>query len=902
MKLSVFAKELQRIQGETGDYLSHEAALYAHGLTLDFPDRVVMVSSGRRRSRIIDGISVDFVFHKPERVRQTCLIKVCDTELLVATPYQALVDILNDNTALTLRRLAEIFWVTKFDAAELVGLAAKCGNSVLKRTLFWCLWSGRIGLEEIEVKLPRNPVYLIPGKISKKHWEGSIQVFYPPELLRLVIDLPHADPDVADSEWARLRQNSNFGQFAFESGRLLLKDDKRPSAKKFLASFFKSEFERLLKEDLEQLLAGIDQNCRQNDRTNLPQAFWQWVKQNTDFPLSFKKQVRKWVKKALEEEDPTKWQIALVYAPFTGLVDEAFSRLKNSSKIFFNSGYYLGLEQLCQRASEDGIAVPGEVSLLLSRVFVVEQRFSEALAILERLATEFKAESRLGIDVEFARGVTFRQMGKPTLALKCFENARKIAGEISDKTKLAAIYSAIGNIYFNLPDLTRARKNYLDAYAHGKGSGNHFLIANLKTNLGLVEFRSGNLKKADRYFLQALEQQKKTNNLLGELISLISLGKVRLARGKISAAVKLFQKACNSLPKDRFVIEERELMALLAWSFELAGCPDKADNYWDKIESDNTRPILPASEFLIRLLKSLWLVLRANFTDAAVNLDALIEFSEIHKISDDDVALAKFYLALARFLSYPKTDKDCFVQALKALQNRPGQPISIMAQIVATLLFPENFGNDELDANLRRLIETEYFEPLWVFFAPQLLASRFEAAKALAYSFWKKGNMEFFRMIANRFPEFRKVFKRLCERYAEPEEVTLLKNGRESAMQKEEYQIWQNGAERNHFKFDSLSGRISFSHVETFMKNDSITARALLCLLRNYPEPVSIESLYSKVWNEKYDSECDWPAVKTALSRLRKALTRVCPLVEIKSHGRNGALSISLPSLWSTVF
>lgn len=75
-------------------------------------------------------------------------------------------------------------------------------------------------------------------------------------------------------------------------------------------------------------------------------------------------------------------------------------------------------------------------------------------------------------------------------------------------------------------------------------------------------------------------------------------------------------------------------------------------------------------------------------------------------------------------------------------------------------------------------------------------------------------------------------------------------------------------------------------------------------LLLAYPQPIETEALYRSVWGMEFDPECDLPAIKSALQRVRRLLKSLTPavrLVRCLSPSDLGAVRIGFSCPWEAI-
>ncbi|PKL39430.1 MAG: hypothetical protein CVV41_21135 [Candidatus Riflebacteria bacterium HGW-Riflebacteria-1] len=896
---SIF-RTFEQILKDSEDYISHDAGLFCNGLIADLPQKIVIVTSSRRRDRVCDGYQIEFVYHHPTRPRETQKINIQGAGIRIAKLSQALVDIVADSRQIeSLEALADLFWRLPFNVAETVELAEKTSNTAYKRIMFWALWAGRLRFPSLPHKLDRTPVNLFQNDKDTQLWEGTLQVFYPKRLLGITcsssdVSLPD---DLAD--WVRLRCNQRFAAFAMRSEWLPIAGDTRKKPLDLLESFFVAELAEVVADDLTGLLERMHRQPS-DPESSMSQQFINWVRESSRFADCVGKKLKTWVRDSLRANDPRHWEIAFFYAPLTGRVGEAFSRIADSAAEIFNSGRFRGLIELCRHAEDCGIETPRAVRILLSRILARLNRCDEALAELEKASAGVMTE-REAVDVAYAAGVINRQAGRLDEAVRLLNEAASRAASAAMRDSAAAILNAVGNVHLARGELTQARKSYLKAAANFSRDREKPIVANIQTNLGFVEFRSGNLKKADCCFSLAARNQKMRNNLQGEITSGIMLGRIRLARGHALPAIEKLLEVERLLSQMAASPDRREVQTIIAWAYELLGRPVLSDQYWKKAEEAETEAVTPAAEFMIRLLKALHNLIRGELAAAESQFAETAGFGRMSNLQAADVAVAEFYQALGMHLQKKTEALQLFRQLPAMFFESSDQPFHLFVKVFLGLTFPGAFPEIDIDASLSRLNLTDYYEPVWMFVADQLYSYGSAAAIELVKSHIDKLQPDLKALLEQRFPAVQKFFKKLRSTKYARKNYTLIRNGRHSVVNEQHYQNFESEIHRGTLVFNGVTGKLAFSKRAISIKPGSILHRILACLLSAFPEDVPLGALYETVWGGKYEPEYGSMAVKAAMLRLRKIVQKVCPTARIEGFGAEGRIRLILESPFAAI-
>lgn len=896
---SIF-RTLEQILKDSEDYISHDAALFCNGLIANLPEKIVIVTSSRRRDRICYGYQIEFVYHHVKRPRETREANFHGAVIRLAKLSQALVDIVADSRQNdSIEALADLFWRLPFNVVETAELAERTSNTAHKRILFWALWAGRLRFAGLPGRLDRTPANLFQNDKDQRLWEGALQIFYPEQLLGLTFGRPEVSLPEDLVDWNRLRCNPRFLAFAMRCEWLPIAGDTRKKSLELLESFFSAELSAVVTDDLTGLLEQMYRQASDPEPT-MSLQFIDWVRGSSQFPDCVGKELNTWVKEKLQANDPRHWEIAFIYAPATGRVGDAFTRIAASAPEIFNSGRFRGFIELCQYAENNGMQIPRVVRILLSRILARLNRCDEALVQIEKAAAG-EMNEREAVDVAFVAGIINRQAGRFDEAISLLNDAAARADQSGLRDSAAAILCAVGNVHLARSELSQARKSYLKAASHYSRDREAPIIANIQTNLGLVQFRSGNLKKADCCFSLAAKNQKLRNNLQGEITSGIMLGRIRLARGQILQAVeKLLEVECR-LSQMAASIDRREIQAIIAWAYELLGKPASSDQNWKKVEESVSEAITPSAEFMIRLLRALHTLIRGELP-AAENLFAETAlYGRKSDIQTADIAVAEFYYALTIHLQGKAEALSLFRQLPPIFFENSDHPFYLFVKVYLGLTFPGTFPEIDIDVSMARLNLTDYYDPAWIFAADQVSAYGSAAAVEMLKSHMGKTSPDLRTLYEQRFPAVRQLLKRFSRSKCAQKNFTLIKNGLHSIVNEQKYQSFDTDQRSGLLVFNGVTGKLVFSNRVAHLKPGSILHRILACLLTAFPEAVPLETLYEMVWGGKYEPEYGRMSMKAAMLRLRKTLQKICPTSRIEGFGAQGRIRIILESPFEAI-
>lgn len=130
----------------------------------------------------------------------------------------------------------------------------------------------------------------------------------------------------------------------------------------------------------------------------------------------------------------------------------------------------------------------------ITRVYNLLGQVKEAETMINQLITEYPSSAFL-LDAYLLRNEVYRRAGEYDKAIRVLKN---LIQEMGDRPEL---YSAIGDIYFEIEDYVSARNNYLSACTfYGQQRDN---AARVLISAGNASLAIGDIKSAREYYLQA---------------------------------------------------------------------------------------------------------------------------------------------------------------------------------------------------------------------------------------------------------------------------------------------------------------------------------------------------------------------------------------------------------------
>ena len=884
------------------DCITNEGALYLHGLIADFPVKIVVATARRVSSQDLVAGKIDFLCRKSGSKSEFEYISVGPHKIRVATVSQALVDLVAYyKLSAPLMTFASFFGTLPYDCGEVIEIARKTGkNSILKRILFWCLWAGRLKLSELPAEIGRTPVRVADADDARLLWEGSIQVFYPEELLAFNILVP-ANP-AHSSQWLELRCFRRFAEYCSTSKWLPLADDQRKNSVEMVNGFYKQELFTQIEQSftglLLQLHGRFSKKMAAADR--LPELFLDWVRHSSDFPACASHQLQEWVDEALSKETPELWEIAFIYSAYLRRFQPALERISLSVNQIFTSSCWNGIIELCEMAEAENHAVPLMANILRAHSLSRLGRFDDALDVLGRIHKNDQVVAEI-VTVELAAGAINLQAGRIKQVLQHYFVVQSLIGDADAGRQMTNLLFSIGNLEFKCGNFEAARRAYLKTYKLFKTESNVRYLPSFRLNLGLIEYRLGNLDRASTYLDKALKISKKSDRGLYEHAIMVALVKVRLSRGEVFKAYKLLQVIKAKISENTPEAERQKIYSLLAFTHELMGRPLSSEIFWNKVSDFSQSKISSSSEYATRYRKAQQTLLRGKYQQAVDEFSCLLDFGRQKGLSEQDTVFALFYRAIALHQAEAPEAFENLMLAIDILGEKPNHPVAIFARVYAELHFPEFRSQSFLDDSIRKLDKVGFFEPIWIFVADQLNKIPTEAAKALLKRFFKGSPRQFIIIMKQRHKRAGKILQNFNTSW-QCDLLTLKSDRSEKIISRKKYESWRTKTRANLFKFDAITGVVSFFERKCTLKTDSQAARILLHLLISYPEKVELSRFYELMWFEPYFEEVSWPAIKTSISRLRTQLKTVCPTIDIEVSRKENSIQIVLLSPYQVVF
>ncbi len=156
--------------------------------------------------------------------------------------------------------------------------------------------------------------------------------------------------------------------------------------------------------------------------------------------------------------------------------------------------------------------------------------------------------------------------------------------EFADESRaLANALRAVGNIHFSRGEYPEALSCYEKAYKTDESdlSGRAMSL----NNMGVVNVRTGDYRKAAEYFTEALKIREKIGDRWGVAMSLNNIGLIHLERGEYADAIARFEKAMNMRERIGDIDGMAASMNTMAMAYAETGDIGKAMELYERASS-----------------------------------------------------------------------------------------------------------------------------------------------------------------------------------------------------------------------------------------------------------------------------------------------------------------------------
>ena len=909
---AIILEHLGSLISNEGEYFSHQTALFLLGLVPESPQTLTIVSDHRRRNRSIGEFELVFVYHgkTTSAYIQTIIFK--GHRLQVSTVEKTLVDLTKDSVyAPTVAELASLFCRVSFNTRLLINIARQTSDSVVKRVSLYLAWSGRAAYHELPFKhFKRTPVKLDPRETVKLTWNGLFFTRFPEALLLQSPDLPPADVDMTTRLWMELRNLSELCEKQLQANMIFIRETPEPRINAIIENYFIEIFRNLDSSKLNWLLANT-LNCKEDIEFPplIPRLLLSFIANRTDVLHLRSEEIAEWVDHQLSSADLEMAGSAIYFGTLMGLETEIVERFTQLSSRLFYAGKFNLINFFAESFLQRDLTFAPNVYLDISKTFSAQERYNEALQLLEEAKTKYEDQpgSTLG-HLFYASALVLKRLSRVDESMSELFLARESFIIDNDSDSLARAENALGNIYFSRGRPQSARAHYLAGLHHARQSGNETLLSSFLANIGLVEYDLGNFSKAKAQLSRAYSMNRQQENLWNASVTGMGLGKIFLKMGHFFKAMKVFREVLAIREKKQNQSGMYEIFSLLAWICEVLGKQAAAETYWSQASSLLSATKLEARACYVgESLQAMSHVFNLRLADAEKHYRQMILRAISNNASPVQIGDCQYGLAATLiFLGREKEGLEQLQQSFKNIGSEHSRAQRLQIDVLAALYFPQSFPELELNSLIRQYIKSGSFDPFWGLIAQKLL--RHDSPTTNEYLLYHIGKTppSMLKLIIARFPGCDEAVEKLqtCDSRA-GEFFTLLSSDETTTLHREEYVNWQKTYPADQLVFDAPAGLLLYSGSRLRIKIGSIPHNLLLQLFIAQPHAVEVEALYRSVWGSSFDPEYDQGAFKTTVQRVKQLLKSICPstrIVRRRSKNSIRAIRISIAVPWILVF
>jgi len=895
-----------------GEYFSHQTALFLLGLAPEPPHTLTIVSDHRRRNRSIGGFELVFVYHGKVASSFIQTILFNSHRLQVSTIEKTLVDLSKDSVyAPPVSTMASLFCRVSVNIRLLLNIARHTSDSVLKRVSLYLAWSGRAAYHELPFKFfKRTPVKLDPRETHELTWNGLFFTRFPAALLLQPPDPPPADVETTTRLWMELRSLGELCEKQLQANMIFIRETQEPRINAIIENYFIEIFQNLDSDKLNWLLANTLNSKEDIEFPPLiPRLLLRFIANRTDVLLLRNEEISDWVYKNLTSTDIELAGSAIYFGTLIGLESEIIERFTQLSSRLFYAGQFDLINFFAEHFLNMDLIFAHNVYLDISKTFSAQERYNEALQLLEEAKTKYEDQpgSIMG-HLFYGSALVLRRLGRVEEAMTDLFLARESFNIDNDFESLARAENALGNIYFSRGRAQSAKSHYLAGLYHARQSGNDNLLASFLTNIGLVEYDLGNFNKARAQLNRAYNMNRQQNNLWNASVTGMGLGKIFLKMGHFFKAIKVFREVLSIREKKLNLSGMYEIFSLLAWICEVLGKHAAAETYWNQASALSSTTRLEARACYVgESLQAMSHVFNHRLSDAERHYRTMIARAIANNAST--VQIGDLQFGLAATLIFQGRESEGLEPMRSAYQNigsESSRAQRLQIDLLAAIYYPVCFPELDLSKLIQQYIVSECFDPFWEMIAHKLVELDTPDSREYLKYHISKTPPSTLKQLISKNPGLKEIVDALqtCSSRA-GEFFTMLSSDETATLHHDEYLKWQKNYPADHLIFDAPAGLLLYGGSLIRIKVGSIPHNLLLQLFIAQPHAVEVEALYRSAWGSNFDPEYDQGAFKTTAQRVKQLLKSICPsarIVRRKSKQSTRAIKISIAVPWILVF
>jgi tetratricopeptide (TPR) repeat protein len=909
---AVILEHLGSLISNEGEYFSHQTALFLLGLAPEPPTTLTIVSDHRRRNRTINGFELVFVYHGKTTASYIQTILFRGYRLQVSTVEKTLIDLTKDTVyAPPTSEVGSLFCRVSYNTRLLLNIARQTSDSVIKRVSLYLAWSGRAAYHELPFKLfKRTPIKLDPRETEKLTWNGLFFTRFPLALLLQPPDAPPADVDNTTRLWMELRSLPELCEKQVQANMIFIRETPEPRINAIIENYFIEIFRNLDGDKLYWLLANTLSAREDLEFPPLvPRLLLSFIANRTDVLNLRADEISDWVTRNLLSPDIELAGAAIYFGTLIGFEEEVVERFTQLSSRFFYAGKFSLINFFAENFLNRNMTFAHNVYLDISKTFSAQERYDEALQLLEEAKTRYEDQpgSRLG-HLFYASALVLKRLGRVDEAMTELFLARESFIIDDDNESLARAENALGNIYFSRGRPQSARAHYLAGLQHARQSGSEQLLASFLTNIGLVEYDLGNFSKARAQLSRAYNLNRQQENLWNASVTGMGLGKIFLKMGQFFKAMKIFREVLTIREKKQNLSGMYEIFSLLAWICEILGKQAAAETYWHQASTLLASTSLEARACYVgESLQAMNHIFNMRLIEAENHYQQMICRAVSKNASPVQIGDCHFGLAAAQ-LFQEHINEGC--ASLKISQQYLGSGHSRAQRqqidLLAALYFPEKFPDLKLEDLIQQYIVSGSYDPFWGHIAARLQNCGKAAGLDYLEYHISKTPPSTLKQLISRIAGLKDLVEKMqTEHNRAGEFFTLIASNETATMHHDEYINWQKNYPADHLIFDAPAGLLVYGGSRLHIKIGSIPHNLLLQLFIAQPHAVEAEGLYRSAWGSVFDPEYDQGAFKTTVQRVKQLLQSICPsarIVRRKSRQSIRAVKLSIAVPWILIF
>ncbi|HNW36761.1 MAG TPA: hypothetical protein PKM25_17615, partial [Candidatus Ozemobacteraceae bacterium] len=403
--------------------------------------------------------------------------------------------------------------------------------------------------------------------------------------------------------------------------------------------------------------------------------------------------IREWVQKSIHSSSLITIEAALRLAFCLGFHDETVAGITKHGYRLFSSGKFGLIQTICRRYLDTDRPIPSQVFVIAARTAARENRFDDAISILDRGKERFEnlddAELDFG-ELALASGNILRINGRLTEAMAELALARECFAAARDLRRTAAADNALGNLMIMRSRPEAARRYYLSALTAVRTGGLRDAQASVLGNLGLVENDLGNVKRGVLYLSRAVSLHSMLGNSWNESVAALSLAKMQLSMGRMTKALRLFKDVHSVRSRIGHLSGMYEAAAFLGWTCDLLGKPGAAEAWWNLIPPDVSGE--PRIQYIVDTLRAMRLLFHGKISDALASYHSILDMLQARESSCSERGDIFFGIgACLTLLQHPEAP-GMLSEAVGQMAGSPHRIQACHLRVFSALMYPDLFS------------------------------------------------------------------------------------------------------------------------------------------------------------------------------------------------------------------